>query len=188
MTSSIGGGMRTKRRGEELEKDFSWGEDTLEEAGHVLKLKKRAKSDGLPTEVKLRAEMATMPTLDVTARIWKRQERVRYVADHSTNLMGMFVRYLRLWNKVFLAVVDEVHARTYAPTDDVQLRAENARLTAQFTEHDRTITKLKGIVKDLRVDVLRSATGPESGPMSATAREVILGGINLRGELKNLGC
>lgn len=155
--TSAGSLAGSKRRGENLETalDSSWGENTVEEAGHVLKLKKRSKGDGLPSEVELRAEMTTMPTTDLMARIRELQERVRYVADHSSNLKGTFVRDLRLCSKVSLAVVDEVHARTYAPTDVVQLRAENARLTAQLVEHDRTITKLKGIVEDLRADVLK---------------------------------
>lgn len=72
----------------------------------------------------------------------------------------MFVRDLRLCSKVSLAVVDEVHVRSYAPTGVVQLRAENTRLTAELAEHNCTITKLKGIEEDLRADVLKSATGP----------------------------
>lgn len=80
----------------------SGGGDTICEAVHILKLRgeKKPRGDKLSSERELRAEISDLPSADIVSMTMEVLERLRYIADHSSNLKGTFVRDLRLCSKM----------------------------------------------------------------------------------------
>lgn len=95
-------------------------------------MRKESKGDNPSSEVELKAAMTGLSSLDFASKAMEMLQRIRYIADDSSNLKETFVRDLYLCSKIAKVLFKEVHAQIYAPMDVVQLRVDNSRVKAQL--------------------------------------------------------
>nr|XP_031848770.1 uncharacterized protein LOC116434187 [Nomia melanderi] len=145
------------------------GETTADEAEAALNISKRKKkqTDNLPSIEAIKTEIRDLSTTDLFARSYELQDRIRYVADHSSNLKGNFKRELRLCAKITKVVGEELHARSHAPTDVIRLRVDNSTLQMKVAAQEVTIATLKTTVEKLRAELDGVREGQYVAPSAA---------------------
>nr|XP_031848469.1 uncharacterized protein LOC116433941 [Nomia melanderi] len=120
----------------------------------------------------IRAEIRELSTADVVARSFELQEKVKYIADHSSNLKGTFKRDLRLCARATQLCGEELHARAHLPTDALKLRADYSCQLLKISDQEATIMALKQTVEKLTAELNQLRERPRNAPVGTGSIKV----------------